>query len=84
MLFAVTWMQLETLILNEVRKRMPNTTRYHLHVESKIGRDEPTYKRESDSQTKRTELQMPVEREEVVGWAGSFGLVDAHYYIWSG
>ena len=34
--FAATWMQLEIIILNEVRKGKTNTTRYHLYVESKI------------------------------------------------
>ena len=32
--FATTWMQLETIILSEVRKT--NTIRYHSDVESKI------------------------------------------------
>ena len=36
MLFVATWMQLEILILNVVRKRMTNTIAYHLYVESKI------------------------------------------------
>ena len=34
--FAATWMQLEILILSEVRKRKTNTTQYHLYVQSKI------------------------------------------------
>ena len=34
--FAATWMDLETIVLSEVRKKKTNTTRYHLHVESKI------------------------------------------------
>ena len=34
--FAATWMELETFILSEVRKRKSNTTYYHLYVESKI------------------------------------------------
>ena len=32
---ATTWMQLESLILREVRKRKTNTT-YHLYMGSKI------------------------------------------------
>ena len=36
MLFAATWMQLEIIILSEVRKRKTNTIWYHLHVESKL------------------------------------------------
>ena len=34
--FAAIWMQLEILILNEIRKRKINTIWYHLYVESKI------------------------------------------------
>ena len=34
--FAATWMDLEILILSEVRKRKTNIIWYHLYVESKI------------------------------------------------
>ena len=34
MLFAATWMDLEIIILSEVRKT--DTIQYHLYVESKI------------------------------------------------
>ena len=34
--FAATWMQLEIIILNEVRKRKINTILYHLYVKSKV------------------------------------------------
>ena len=33
--FAATWMQLEIIILSEVRKRKTNTVWYHLYVEAK-------------------------------------------------
>ena len=33
--FTGTWMQLDIIVLNEVRKRKTNTTWYHLYVESK-------------------------------------------------
>ena len=35
-LFAATWMELETLILSEVRKRKTNTICYHSYLESNI------------------------------------------------
>ena len=34
--FAATWMDLEIIILSEVRKRRTNTVSYHLYAESKI------------------------------------------------
>ena len=34
--FSATWMDLEIIILNEMRKRKTNTICYHLYVESKI------------------------------------------------
>ena len=46
--FAATWMDLETLIPNEVvRKRKKNTMRYHLYLESNVGRIEPFYRKEN-------------------------------------
>ena len=36
MSFAATWMELEIIILSEVRKRKTNTISYHLYVESEI------------------------------------------------
>ena len=34
--FAVAWMDLEIILLSEVRQRKTNIIRYHLYVESKI------------------------------------------------
>ena len=49
--FAATWMDLEIIILSEVRQRKTNII-YHLYVESKKNdTDELTYKTETDSQT---------------------------------
>jgi len=48
MLFAATWMQLEIIILNEVRKIYQG---YHFMWNIKHGSNEPINKRETDSQT---------------------------------
>ena len=34
--FSATWMDLETIILNEIRQRKTSTICYHLYVESEI------------------------------------------------
>jgi len=34
--FVATWIDVEISILSEVNQKETNTTRYHLHVESKI------------------------------------------------
>ena len=43
--------------------------------------NELIYETEEDSQTHRTDLWSPREREEGEGWTWSSGLVDANYYI---
>ena len=59
MSFAATWMDLEILILSEVRLRKTNITGHHSYVESKINTNEPLYKTKTDSQTYRTDLWLP-------------------------
>jgi len=53
MIFAITWVDLEIIILNDiVRDRKKNTIRYYLHVKSlKNDRNKLIYKLEIDSQT---------------------------------
>ena len=34
--FTATWMDLEMIVLSEVRQRNTDTTQYHLHVKSKV------------------------------------------------
>ena len=48
--FAATWMQLEIIILREVKKRqIPYDTTYMRNL--KYGTNEPTYETETDPQT---------------------------------
>ena len=52
--FAATWMQLELIILSQVRKRkIPYEISYMWSL--KYDTDEPTYETETDSQTWRTD-----------------------------
>ena len=47
----------------------------------KYGTNEPTYKTETNSWTRRAELWLQRERGEGVGWSESLRLEDASYYI---
>ena len=49
----------------------------------KYATNEPIYKTETDSKTKRTGW-VPRGREERMGWMESLGLVDANHYILNG
>ena len=39
------------------------------------------FTKQKQTQTWRTDLWLPRERGEGVGWTGSLGLVDANYHI---
>ena len=68
MSFATTWMDLETIILSEVRWRKTNILSYHLHVESKKNDiNELIYKTEIDSQTNREQTYGYQRGEQGVG-----------------
>ena len=62
--FTATWMQLEILKINEIRKT--NTIWFHLYVESKIWHKWTYLKTETDSQ--------PKGREEGEGWTEGLGV----------
>ena len=64
---------------SERKKQIPYDVTYMWLL--KYGKDEPTYKTETGSQTWRTDLWSPRSKEEGVGWMGSLGLVDANRYI---
>ena len=77
--FAATWMDLQMIILSEVRKRKTNTIWYHFMWNLKYDTDELTYETETDSHT--VNLWLPRRRGVGEGLIGSFGLADANYYI---
>lgn len=49
--FLATWMDLEIIMLSEVRQRDTNIEGYHLHVESEKRINELLYRTDTDSQT---------------------------------
>ena len=91
--YAATWMQLEIFILSEVsqkEKQIPYDITYmwNLIIYDTdepwnliiYGTDEPIYRTEIDSQTWRTDFQLP----RGGGGTGSLGLVAENYYISNG
>ena len=68
--FAATWIELAILLLSEASQKKTNTALYHLYVESKCGTGEPIYRKETDSQTWRTDLWLPKGRARGREWAG--------------
>uniref|UniRef100_A0A8D0INV1 DUF1725 domain-containing protein n=1 Tax=Sus scrofa TaxID=9823 RepID=A0A8D0INV1_PIG len=68
MLFAATWIQLESLILSDVSQKEKD--KYYiisLTWNLKYDTDEPTYKTEMDSQTWRADLWLPRGSGEGMG-----------------
>ena len=59
MQFAARWMQLEILILSEIRKRKKILYNISYMWNIKCGTNEPIYSIETDSHTWRTDLQLP-------------------------
>ena len=74
--FAATWMQLETVILNEVSQKEKDKYMVSLICGIKYGTNEPVYKTEIDSQTHRTDL-LPRRKGMGEKCFGSSGLADA-------
>ena len=70
-------MQLESIILSEVRKRqIPYDITYICNL--KYGRNEPIYTTERLTDI---EKRFVVAKGEGEGWTESLGLVDTNYYI---
>jgi len=80
--FAATWMELETLILSEVRKRKTNIIRFHLYLESNIRHERTFPKKIMDMENRHFVV---AKREgEGVGGTGNLRLIDANYCLWNG
>ena len=73
------WTYRLCLILNENHKI--SSLKETLVIESHGLTNELIYETETDSQTQRTDLELPREREFGERRTGSLGLADAGYYI---
>ena len=73
--FSATWMDLEMIILSEVREQQkPYDVASMLNLN--CGTDELICETETDSQTQRTNLGLPKGGDGI----GSLGLADANYH----
>ena len=83
--FAATWMDLEIIILTEInqKEKVPYDITYMWNL--KYDTNEPITETKTDSQIKRTDLQLPLQLQGGGGvWErrnGSLGLAEANYYI---
>ena len=80
MVLGATWMQLEIIILREVRKRKANII-YHLDVESKI-RHKWTYLWNRNRHTERTCSCQGGRRQGGVDWEFGIGRCQLLYIEW--
>ena len=81
--FAAIWIELETLILSEVRKRqIPYDITYIWNLTYSINK--PFHRKKLIDLEKRLVVAKGEGEGEGVGWTGSLGLVDVNYCIWSG
>ena len=71
-------MDLEIIILSEVRQRKINIRRYHLYVEEKKDTNELMCRTETDLQTLKNLWLPKGTGGEGEGWTGGFGLAYAH------
>lgn len=77
--FAATWMQLEIIILSQVRNRKISTIWYHLYL--KYGTNEPIYGTVTTHWHREQACDCQGGRRQGKGRIGSMGLVDENYYI---
>jgi len=82
--FAATWMELETLILSEVKSERERQIPYDItYIWNLIhGTNEPFHRKENHGLGEKT---YGCQGEgEGVGWIRSLGLIDADYCLWNG
>ena len=71
----ITWVVLSQILKMSLQeKQIPYDIIYMWNL--KYGTNEPTYKTETDLQTRRTALWLPRGKREGVGYPGNLGFVD--------
>ena len=74
MLFAATWMDLEIVILSEVRERQRSYDIIYMQNQKRNDTNDLILKTETDSQTLKTNLRLPKGKGEGQGQIRSLGL----------
>ena len=78
--FAITWIDIEIIILSEVSQRqIPYDITYVWNL--KYNTSKLIYEKEADSQTQKTNLQLPKGKCVREGQIRRLGLADSNYYI---
>ena len=67
MLFATTWIKLEILILSKISRKEKDKCHIPNMWNLKYSTNEPIYKTEMDSQTKKTDLWLPRRERDGLG-----------------
>ena len=84
--FAAIWIDFEIIILSDLSQ----TEKDKYHTRSLRGglliyaTKKCIYKKETDSQTLKTNIWLPKGRVVGKGWVGGLGLAKAHFCIWNG
>ena len=69
--FVATWMELETLILSEVSHKEKEKYHMIIHIWNLIyGTNEPIYRKETNSWTRKTDLWLPRGKGRGREWDG--------------
>lgn len=81
--FATTWMNLEIIILSEVKsgrgRQIPQDITYTQNL--KYDANELIYEAETDSQTQKTNLWLPKGKGVEKGQIWNLGFADPNYYV---
>ena len=78
---AAAWMQLEAIILSEIKSERERQIQHYIPCMQnlKYETNEPNYETKAVSQTYRTDLWLPRGRGLGEGWNGRLGLADESY-----
>ena len=82
--FAATWIELETLILNEIHQKEKD--KYHMTslITGILYLAQMNLSTEKKIMDMENRLEVSQGEGEGVGWTGNLGLIEANYCLWNG